>query len=182
MSFQQFEMLDNSRGLINPLKYTNIATIPTRPDDLLALINENNSSPQTQFQQFTNESLKELKNADGPDTLMDDAKSEFVGIGLDSSIYSTLEREARQNGDNYMNAESQDFVNEMRKSVQSYNLESNLYGQVPGFGLNNNVSIPNKTDVLNNVIQSLRAQEKAKVDAAVSRRRRFVPQFFSDTN
>tara|TARA_R110000822_G_scaffold12626_2_gene45500 strand:- start:240 stop:788 length:549 start_codon:yes stop_codon:yes gene_type:complete len=181
MSFQQFEMLDNSRGLMNPQKYTNLATIPTRPDDLLALINQNNSSPQSQFQTFTNESLKALKKADGPDTLMDDAKSEFVGIGLDSSIYSTLEREAKQNGDNYMNAESEDFVNQMRQSIQSYNLESNLFGQTPGFDPSVKGAVPIKTDLLTGVINSLREKEKAKVNAEVSRRRRFVPQYFPET-
>jgi uncharacterized membrane protein YccC len=184
MSFQTFEILDNNRGLINPPKVTNVATIPTRREDLLKLINENNFDPREEFYQKRSEAKAQLVQADRPDTYMEKAKSEFVDIALDPSIYADLERDARKRKDNYMNAESQDFVELVQQSVQSFNLESNLFNTTPpqqrGLVDALKQALGDKQSLSEQIINKLRADQKAKIKQTITRRRSQVPEYKSE--
>ena len=174
MSFQTFEILDNSRGLINPPMKTDLSAIPTRREDLLTLINRNNYDSKEDFTQKREQAMGKLIDADRPDSYIELAKSEFVDIGLDASIYADLERDARRNRDNYMNAESQDFVNQIQQSVQSFTLEQNLYGQPPSkdfqelrrvFGMEPESDIT----LTEAIVNRMRGDQKRKIDEEIFR-------------
>lgn len=182
MSFQTFEILDNNRGLILPPKKTNVSAIPTRREDLLALINENNYDPSEEFYQKTSQAKAQLVAADRVDSYMDEAKSEFVNINLDPSIYTDLESDAKRRKDNYMNAESQDFVGMIQQSVQSFNMEQNLYGQPPQqlgdlTKLLQQALSGDKATITERVVSKLQADQNAKIKESIARRRREVPSF-----
>lgn len=137
-SFQQYSDLKNQRGLMTPIMTTDIKNVPTRDQSILSLINENTYDPEDVFTQTKKQDRKQLMEVDRPDSYLEEAKNEFVSVSLDASIYQDLEDEAKRKNDNYMNAESSDFVREAQVGNQSYLREQNLL-TLPPTGFNSNI-------------------------------------------
>lgn len=131
MSFETIANIENSQGLINPIFKRDISKVPTRDEQLLQIINENSFDPLDQYQRTFQQSKDELVAANRIDTKTEDAMSEYTNVQLDPSLYKSLEIEAIRDDDNYLNAESEDMVNLVRTSNQSFQNEETLFTQPP---------------------------------------------------
>tara|TARA_R110000868_G_scaffold113457_4_gene304496 strand:- start:210 stop:779 length:570 start_codon:yes stop_codon:yes gene_type:complete len=179
MSFNEIAKSDNSQGLMNPTFTRDISMMPTRDQQLLQIINENSFDQLDQFHQQDAQANAELVNADRPDSKMEDVMSEYTNVQLDPSLYKSLEVEASRNDNNYMNHESEDMVNLVRLSHQSYQTEENLFTRPPA-GSSGDMSglekllrelTGNSDSMFKEQLTKMRKDEQDKIDQLIRIRR-----------
>ena len=154
-----------------------------------SIIMQNNENPNEELTQTNEQALMFIEHAikNGVVTKLDKLIDVTEDFKLSPVLRRKLEEEAIRTGSNIFNHESQDFVNTIRKSIETWQEEKNLYRTPPqnlGEFLSRQLEStedddPTKrkvNDVLNNVFEDIFKRDTADKLREEQLRRRFVPR------